>query len=431
MKEKIFRAASMTAGLKQVSEALGSDAMILKSRRVGDEVELTALADDEPDVTLADHERDDQDQDHVKVEFNRARERMLAERLKSLADQVESTATRNRPKERTDSPQSDAISPDFSAFDKLLGSIGGEQATDQPLNRRLDQQPDDRSENYSSCNDLLLYARKMGLSSSVCQRLHAEDCFEYSGLSVAQLWRRCMQVLADLLPVSDERNRQTAAISAFIGPSGGGKTTTLSKLATRHVLQFGNHNLALIGFDNYRMAADDQLRKLAQLLDVPVRFVSSNASLDAVLTSVNERPFIYLDTAGLGMADPGLRNQLRALDRSVFRLKKVLVLPANLQEGAIRSVIDTFASKDIDSCILTKLDDCASLGEPISVLVEEQIPLAYVTNGPNIPEDLQIARAEEVVKEACRMMKCDPCQPHADGNRGCRDPISTDVGLSY
>lgn len=431
MKEKIFRAASMTAGLKQVSEALGSDAMILKSRRVGDEVELTALADDDPDLTLTDHEKDDGDRDHVKVEFNRARERMLAERLKSLTDQVESTATRDRPKEKIDSARPDTMSPDFSAYDKLLASIGGKQATNEPLNRLLDQQLEDRTENYSSCNNLLLYARKMGLSSSVCQRLHAKDCFAYSGLSIAQPWRRCMQVLADLLPISDEKNRQTAAISAFIGPSGGGKTTTLSKLATRHVLQFGNHNLALIGFDNYRMAADDQLRKLAQLLDVPVRFVSSNDSLDAVLTSVNERPFIYLDTAGLGMADRGLRNQLRALDHSVFRLKKVLVLPANLQEGAIRSVIDTFASKDIDSCILTKLDDCASLGEPISVLVEEQIPLAYVTNGPNIPEDLQIARSEEVVREACRMMQCDPCESHADGNLGCREPISTNVGLSY
>lgn len=425
MKEKIFRAHTMAAGLKLVTAALGSEAIILKSRRIGDEVELTALADDGPDQYLD----DPVDADNVKVEFTRARERMLSERVNWVTGQVESAGNQSAEKQPEPAAENDfakltgGLSPDFSAFDKLLGAIGGKSAADLSV--------DHRSESYTCPSDLMAYAGKMGLSGFVCQRLNEQGCFERSDLPKKEALRNCMDGLASLMEISDEKNRQAPAIRVFIGPSGGGKTTTLSKLATRHVLQYGNHNLALIGFDNYRMAADDQLRKLARLLDVPVRFVSSNAALDAVLTSVNERPFIFLDTAGLGMGGVGLRNQLRTLDHSVFRLKKVLVLPANLQERTMRTVIDTFASKDIDSCILTKLDDCASLGESISVLVEEQIPLAYVTNGPNIPEDLQIARSDEVIREACRLMQSKSSDPEVDGNHISLDPINTNVGFSY
>lgn len=210
--------------------------------------------------------------------------------------------------------------------------------------------------------------------------------------------------LSQYLKVTGDHWLDDGGRVAFVGATGVGKTTTLAKIAVRWVLRHGARDIALVAADPVRIGAQDQLRSLAQLLGVPVYTPESFDQLPALLSRLSEQ-LILIDTPGSSVRDSQLAGRLAVLSNSASKLETALVLAASTQAGAIEEAVRRFAPANPSCCVLTKLDEAASLGGVLSALIRARLPVSYMSEGQRVPEDLRPARALELVSAAVRLAK--------------------------
>jgi flagellar biosynthesis protein FlhF len=192
---------------------------------------------------------------------------------------------------------------------------------------------------------------------------------------------------------------------ALIGATGVGKTSTLAKLAARWVLNHGTRELALVSTDSMRIGAQDQLQTIGRLLGVPCYSVDNTNDLAALLADLDNRKMVLIDTPGFGQRDQRLAEELAALTAAHARLQTALVLPANAQAGALEETLVRFSPAQAVGCILTKLDEAASLGGALSALIRAELPLTYVCDGQRLAEDIKPARAHQLVVRALQLSR--------------------------
>lgn len=225
--------------------------------------------------------------------------------------------------------------------------------------------------------------------------------------TLSDAWPDALANLAHQLPINGRDVVDQGGVFAFVGPTGVGKTTTIGKLAARYVLQHGADKVALITTDTYRIAAHDQLRSLARILRVPVRVVDEANPLDTVLRSLRHCSLVLIDTAGFRHGDPHLKAQLQALAEQQA-VKTYLVMSCNSQAQMLKASIHAYGAARLQGCILTKLDETASIGEALGVVMQNRLPIAYTTDGQDIPKNLEVARAHQLVAKAVALLKANP-----------------------
>lgn len=213
-------------------------------------------------------------------------------------------------------------------------------------------------------------------------------------------WRSALTRFSDALPVMGEDFIERGGMIAFVGPTGVGKTTTIGKLAARYVLKHGSSSVALVTTDSYRIAAHEQLLTFGRILDVPVRVVDENNSLDEVLAGLRSKRLVLIDTAGMNAHEPHTQAQLEMLDDVSVRMKKLLVLSCSSQRHVIESAYETYAPLGLNGCVLSKLDESGNLGEALDLVVENGLTVSYVTDGQRVPDDIDIAHKRDLVSRA-------------------------------
>jgi flagellar biosynthesis protein FlhF len=212
--------------------------------------------------------------------------------------------------------------------------------------------------------------------------------------------------LSQYLLVTGDSWLENGGRVAFIGATGVGKTTTIAKLAVRWVLRHGPRDLALVGSDTVRIGAQDQIQSLGQLLGVPVYTPENFESLPTLLARLGDRHrLILIDTPGSSLRDPQLANRLGVLSNCASQMETALVLAGSTQAGAIEETVKRFAPANPACCVLTKLDEAASLGGALSALIRARLPVSYISEGQRVPEDLRPARSLELVSTAVRLAK--------------------------
>jgi flagellar biosynthesis protein FlhF len=198
-------------------------------------------------------------------------------------------------------------------------------------------------------------------------------------------------------------------VTALVGPTGVGKTTTIAKLAARAVVRHGAANVALVSTDHYRIGAAAQLEHYGRLLGVRVYPADDAASLRQVLEMLKGKHTVLVDTAGVSGSDPRLEQQMDVLNEVAHTdgvaLRICLVLAANAQSQALEESVRAYMPLEPASCILTKLDEAPSLGGALSALIRHRLPLDYTTDGQRVPEDLAIADARVLVLRAAHVLK--------------------------
>jgi flagellar biosynthesis protein FlhF len=245
---------------------------------------------------------------------------------------------------------------------------------------------------------------RLGLPAEVVTKV-LKGCTKTHSLSNA--WPDALANLAHQLPVNGRDIVDQGGVFAFVGPTGVGKTTTIGKLAARYVLQHGADKVAIITTDTYRIAAHDQLRSLARILRVPVRVVDESNSLESLLRSLRHCSLILIDTAGFRHGDPHLKAQLKALADQP-QVKSYLVLSCNSQEQMLKASVHAYGAARLQGCVLTKLDETASMGEALGVVMQNRLPVVYTTDGQDIPKNLDVARAHQLVAKAVALLKSNP-----------------------
>jgi flagellar biosynthesis protein FlhF len=197
-------------------------------------------------------------------------------------------------------------------------------------------------------------------------------------------------------------------VFAIVGPTGAGKTTTVAKLAARFVVRHGAEHLALLTTDGYRIGGQEQLRIYGKILGVAVHAVKDAEDLKRTLRELSNRKLILIDTVGLSQRDKTLTDQLSLFEKCGTDVKRLLLLNATCHGDTLNDVAKAYMGKGLAGCIISKLDEAASLGAALDVTIRHKLKLVYATNGQRVPEDLILAHAKDLVKIALEMSAEEP-----------------------
>lgn len=177
---------------------------------------------------------------------------------------------------------------------------------------------------------------------------------------------------------------------ALVGPTGVGKTTTIAKLAAIYRLK-EKRNVGLITVDTYRIAAVEQLRTYADIIDLPMHVVSTPREMREAVRRLECLDLILMDTAGRSPRDDIRIQELKAFLTEAGADEVHLVLSSVATTRALQQAAEQFAAVGTTAMILTKLDEATGLGSLLPLMRSSRLPLSYLTNGQNVPDDIEVA----------------------------------------
>ncbi len=180
-----------------------------------------------------------------------------------------------------------------------------------------------------------------------------------------------------------------------IGPTGVGKTTTLAKMAAEAVID-KRMKIGFITTDTYRIAAIEQLKTYAGLLNVPVEVVYKIEDYKKAIDKFTDFDHVFIDTAGRNFREKKYVEDMRKIIDFERDMETFLVLSLTSKETDMKEIIAQFSSIDICRYIFTKLDETSSYGSMMNVIKETQRGIAYITTGQDVPEDISEVNAEEI-----------------------------------
>ena len=192
-----------------------------------------------------------------------------------------------------------------------------------------------------------------------------------------------------------------AKVIFFLGPTGVGKTTTIAKIASKFSVENGKR-VALLTADTYRIAAAEQLRTYANILEVPFRIIYSTEDVEQALRDFKEYDYILVDTAGHSYQNEAQREVMNSFIHSVdgkAEKEIFLVLSATTKYRDLISIADTYSAMTEYKLIFTKLDETTTLGNLLNLKLHTGFPLSYVTYGQNVPDDIEHFNPQKTVKQ--------------------------------
>lgn len=199
---------------------------------------------------------------------------------------------------------------------------------------------------------------------------------------------------------SEEDIVDKGGVYALVGPTGVGKTTTTAKLAARCVLRHGPSKVALVTTDSYRIGAHEQLRIYGRILGVSVYLVKDAGELQQTLKELRHKHMVLVDTMGMSQKDklvPELTDMLANCD-----VQRLLLLSSTSRGDTLDDVVRAYDGGNLAGCILTKIDEAASLATPLDVIMRHGLRLHYVSNGQRVPEDLHLPNRGYLLHRAFR-----------------------------
>lgn len=203
-------------------------------------------------------------------------------------------------------------------------------------------------------------------------------------------------------PATINANEKEPEIVFFVGPTGVGKTTTIAKIASDFKLDKGL-KVAMITSDTYRIAAVEQLRTYANILDVPLQVVYTIEELNSAMEQFKDYDLILVDTAGRSHKNKEqCIEMLHIVNDSVIpeRFKKTvyLVLSAATKYRDLLNIVEVYREIGQYNLIFTKLDETSALGNILNIKLQTNANLSYVTSGQTVPDDISILDAQKLAK---------------------------------
>lgn len=359
MKLKRYLAPNMRQAMDLVREELGSDAVIMSTRNTDEGVEVVAAIDPDSKPPVA-HDRNAARSSFTSPEAQIAPENTVAQTNEISRMSEELKAVRSL------------------LEDQLSGLAWGQSEHSEP-------------------NKVALIKRlvQLGIGWDTAQKLVSKV-----DASSELAWSEILFHIERSIPLEERDIVDQGGIVALVGPTGVGKTTTIAKMASRFVIRNSPNQLALITTDCYKIGAQAQLKTFADLLGVPVHVAKTEGELYTLLGSLAQKRLVLIDTAGMSQRDLQLTQQLTKQQSGLTSVRNYLVMSAATQLNVMTDIVNSFKKVGLKGCILTKVDEALQLGNIITVLIENQLSLAYLSDGQRVPEDLDPVRVRDLIDKA-------------------------------
>lgn len=217
--------------------------------------------------------------------------------------------------------------------------------------------------------------------------------------ALAEVYQKMILKFGKASPI--ERNSGSLRVVFFVGPTGVGKTTTIAKIASKFRLE-QKRKVALFTADTYRIAAAEQLRTYANILEVPFRVVYTVEELQKGVQDFKDYDFILVDMAGHSPHNPALREGMHSF---IYGLgddieKEVhLVLSATTKYKDLLNIVESYKELEGYKIIFTKLDETTTLGNLLNLKLYTGAGLSYITCGQNVPDDIEVFNPQKTVKQ--------------------------------
>lgn len=213
------------------------------------------------------------------------------------------------------------------------------------------------------------------------------------------------QIEQELNNVLREKSTNPKKIIQFVGPTGVGKTTTLAKIATTFALQ-ENKKIAFITLDTYRIAAAEQLKTYATILNVPIEVAYSLEDYQRALENFSQFDAVFVDTAGRNYREVAYMNELKQL----ISIKKqevttFLILSLTAKQEDITDIYHHFKAIPIEKIIFTKADETYAYGSIVNMALQEQKDIQFLTNGQEVPDDVLLPTGNLIAQKLLRRFK--------------------------
>lgn len=379
MKMQKYTAPDMRTALRKVRAAHGPDALILFTRRSAGVVELTVATDPEAGARVG--------------SLTPARQVVGGEPLPTVLE-MPITAPSVAPLPPSPIP---AVSPAAAPVAApAAAAIDGEL---KALRRLLETQLaalawNDLTRRSPATTEMIREFANLGIGRDLAADILG-DLSPTDDLGTARM--RAREALIGRVAALDDTWTEQGGTLVLVGPSGAGKTSALAAIAARWVLRNGPTDAALISAGETRFGAFEHLARLGRLLGLPAYQVDDAAEVPALVARLGASRLILVDTpAPSGRSEgPDTQQQQFAALRGLGTM--AVTLPATMQAQALRLTAMRYARLGATACIATRLDEAASLGGLLSAVIAAALPVAFVTDGTQLPDDLHPARIDDLV----------------------------------
>ena len=390
MNVKKFSASNSRDALRKVRDALGPDAVILSNRSIDGGVEIMALANEDIAALVAPSVEREAAPQSLLTSLPPKR-RVDNHQAASLAGALETARTASTAKQAAASELTEVMSEIRSMRGMLEAQLAeiawGSSQTRQPHRAVV-------------LRELLTAGFSASLARHLAENLPAEATAEEGMVWVKSILVRNLQAINN-----ENAMLEKGGVFALVGPTGVGKTTTTAKLAARCVMRHGTGKLALITTDGYRIGGHEQLRIYGKILGVMVHSVKDEADLRIALDELKNKHTILIDTVGMNQRDHMVAEQVAMLSGAGTEVKRLLCLNATSTGETLSEVVRAYQGSGLAGCIITKLDEAATIGNVLDVAIRQKLNLYYTANGQRVPEDLHVINREYLIDRAFKLKR--------------------------
>ena len=427
---KKFQAKNEAEALALAKKELGSEVTMIHSRNVKPKGFFSFLKKMQVEITVAKEEEMDRPEVQAKsaiAEVNRARKKaeekagrpqnridlvadddvMSEQLLSELKDSREKEVRPGKAEDHTEKNEK-LMEEKLDNIQNLLEQKLSKQADEDRLRERRDQeeagkQDAERKEMLDFCRLLHRTLLDNEVTETNANELVDEIRQNYaSGMTMEHMLSFVYQkiILKFGKPVRIAPSEKCAKVVFFIGPTGVGKTTTLAKVASRFRLM-ENKQVALFTTDTYRISATDQLKTYANILGVPFHVIYEAKELVEQYERYKDYDYILVDTAGHSHKNEEQKKDmmsfLEALPEEV-PTERHLVLSATTKYKDLLAIADAYKEMTDYRLIFTKLDETRECGNLLNLRLYTGEPISYVTNGQNVPDDIEVFNPQSVAR---------------------------------
>lgn len=393
MRIKKFTGATLKEATDLMKDTLGTDAIILSTRRVPKGGIMNFLTKDEFEITAAVDERPAANSGTFAKHLARVSGETVGSEASTLESLQKVAATFDQ-KRRGQLRGADPAGPHAGGITELKQEVESLRAVVQEMAAHLKYAKMPTLPEYLKDAYTLLVEQDVDehIAADITQRVYRKLGEDKLANKQAVEQAVLGEIGSLFAPVHGrERQIKRTKVVALVGPTGVGKTTTIAKLAAIHKLMH-KQQVALISADTYRIGAIEQLRTFAAIADIPMEVVYTPAEIKNALTEFRTKDIVFIDTVGRSQRVKKEINELARFVSAANAHEVHLVVSSAASDRTINEAVTNFKPLSPNRIIFSKLDESGTYGLLLNAAVRHKLPVSFVTTGQNVPDDIHEAQ---------------------------------------